>query len=171
MNGVDALRSAFNASYFWYDGTIANVSEDQANYRPEGRAHAIATLATHIQQSEDWFFNQLMKGGETMWETEGWGDKLGLPNVMQMQDGAEVTIEGGLERLKPYQDAVRANTAAYLDGLTDEDLDDELDLSSMGVGTMRRADVIANFVLGNTFAHTGEISAIQGVQGATGYPF
>lgn len=169
--GVDTVRSAFHASYMWYDGTTANVSEEQAHFQPQGKTHNIATLAAHIQQSEDWFFNQMMKGGETMWESEGWGDKLGIPNVMRMEDGVDVTMEGGLERLKPYQDAVRANTAAYFDSLTDEDLDEELDLSSLGMDPMRRVDVIMGFVLGNTFAHTGEISAVQGFQGAQGYPF
>ena len=171
MNGVEALRSAFNASYFWYDGTTANVTEEQANFQPQGNAHSIAALAIHIQQSEDWFFNHLMQGGARMWESEGWGEKLGLPDVAQLPTDSEVRIEGGLEKLQAYQEAVRAKTAEYLNGLSDQDLAEELDMSAVGMGTMRRVDVITGFVLGNTFAHTGEISAIKGLQGATGYPF
>jgi hypothetical protein len=32
-------------------------------------------------------------------------------------------------------------------------------------------DVLSNFLVGNTLAHTGEISALKGLQGAKGYPF
>lgn len=171
MNGVDTLRSAFQAAYMWYDGTVANVTEQQANYRPAGKAHSIATLATHVQQSEDWFVNQLMRGGEMKWEAEGWGDKLGIPNLAQLQDNVEVQMAGGLQRLQPFQEAIRANTAEYFNGLTDADLDEELDMSAFELGMMRRGDVISNFLLGNSFAHTGEISAIKGIQGVQGYPF
>lgn len=171
MNGVEAMRSAFGASYFWYDGTVAGVTEEQANYQPPGRAHSIAALAAHIQQSEDWLFSQMMQGRPPMFEAEGWGEKMGIPNVSRLPEEDEVRIEGGLEKLAEYQAAVRANTAAYLDGISDQDLDDELDLTAMGMGKMRRGDVITSFVLGNNFAHTGEISAIKGIQGLQGYPF
>ena len=32
-------------------------------------------------------------------------------------------------------------------------------------------DALTNALVGNNLAHTGEISALKGVQGAKGYPF
>ncbi len=171
MNGVDAIRSAFRAAYGWFDGTLADVTEEQARYRPAGLAHPIGALAAHAVQAEDWGINQLLRGRNSVWDEGGWEQKLGLPNVMQLQQDAEVELEGGPSALKPYIEAVRASTEEYLAGLSDEDLDRELDMSGFGMDSMRAGDVMTTFLIGNTLAHTGEISTVKGLQGAKGYPF
>lgn len=70
--------------------------------------------------------------------------------------------------LQPYKDAVYASVQSYLDGLTDAELDRGFD-GPFGPTTV--IDMLTNALIGNTLAHTGEISALKGVQGAQGYPF
>jgi hypothetical protein len=41
----------------------------------------------------------------------------------------------------------------------------------MNFGTMPLANVQTLLLLGNTNAHTGEITALKGTQGLRGYPF
>ena len=64
-----------------------------------------------------------------------------------------------------------AKTDAYLGSLTDADLERELDLTAMGFGKLSLGALLGTAVLANTFAHTGEISALKGIQGSKGYPF
>jgi hypothetical protein len=66
---------------------------------------------------------------------------------------------------------VYAATNRYLDSITDADLDRELDMSGWDMPPTRVGDLLNMFLLGNIFAHTGEISAVKGIQGAKGYPF
>ncbi len=171
MNGVESMRSAFRAARFWYDGTVADVTEEQETFAPPGKAHNIAALAAHVNQAEDWMINGLLQGKPTVWQSGGWEDRLGIPNIARLQDDITIETRGSVEAIKPYSEAVKASTEQYLDGLTDQDLDREIDMSSFGMGPMRLGDVLTNFALGNTFAHTGEISTIKGIQGAKGYPF
>ena len=171
MNGVETLRSGFRASHQWFDGTLADVTNEQANFVPPGKAHPISELATHTIQSEDAIIHGMLQGEPTIWEREGWGERLGLPNMTQHTTEAARAFRCDVEALQEYKEQVYAATELYLDSLTDEDLDEEVDLSAFGMDSMRVGDVLPMFCLGNTFAHTGEISALKGIQGATGYPF
>ena len=75
-----------------------------------------------------------------------------------------------LPAARAYAQAVYAATDSYLAGLTDEELNRDLDLSAMGLGTMKVSYLI-NTMLIDTAAHCGEISCIKGLQGAKGYVF
>ncbi|MFN2114162.1 MAG: DinB family protein [Anaerolineae bacterium] len=171
MNGVDSLRSAFRASHYWFDQTTVDVTDEQATYRPPGRVSSIAQLAAHIAQSEDMAIQQLAQGRPTLWESGNWEEQTGVPNALRLSNEADAQFTSGVSALKPYADAVFAATDEYLGGLSDADLDREIDMSPFGMEAMRLGDVLTLIPLGNTFAHTGEISAIKGLQGAQGYPF
>lgn len=171
MNGVAALRSAFKSAHHWYNGTVADVTAEQANYLPEGRAHPIGELMAHVAQSEDFIVHGMLQGKPTLWDTGNWGEKLGVPNVATQTTEVARSVRVDPAALKPYTEAVFAATNAFLDGMTDADLERDIDLSAMGMGTQKLGDVLTMMPLGNTFAHTGEISALKGIQGAQGYPF
>ena len=70
-----------------------------------------------------------------------------------------------------YKRQVFAHTDGYLSGLSAEDLDRPFDLSSWGMGAMPVGQILTTMLLGNTYAHTGEISALKGTLGLKGYPF
>lgn len=170
MDAITLLKSAFDAAHGWYGGTVADVTEDVANVVPAGTAHPIGSQMAHIVQSEDALIN-MAQGRAPLWERDGYGQRLGLPFLITQ------TAEGSRAfRLRPadladYTAAVHAQTKAYLDGLTPEDLDRPVDLSGWGMDAAPLGGFLANFALGNTFAHTGEISALKGTQGLRGYPF
>ncbi len=171
MNGVDTLRSAFQSSYTWFDGTVADVTDEQAGHTPPGRAHPIAALVAHVHQSEDWAVQELLQGKQTLWESGGWEEKLGIPNLITLTEDCAVNPAGCVAALAPYGEAVRAATAAYLDGASEADLDREIDMSAFHLPMMRAGDVLTLLPVSNTLAHTGEISAIKGTLGAQGYAF
>lgn len=170
MDSITLLKTAYNASHWWYQGTIDGVTEAQANFLPPGVAHPIGELAAHTLQSEDGMINML-QGQPPLWVRDGWGERLGLPMVMQQTTEAARAFRCDPSALAEYGKAVYANTDAYFAGLQPADLDREIDLSAMGIGTRKLGEVLTGMVLGNNFAHTGEISALKGMQGLRGYPF
>lgn len=81
------------------------------------------------------------------------------------------SVKIDLVKLKAFAKDVYRQTDLYLATLSDEDLDKEFDMSSMGMGKQTVVFVINNFLLLHIANLTGEISAIKGVQGLKGYPF
>lgn len=170
MNAITLLKSAFEGSHRWYQGTVADITPELANEVPPGRAHPIGSQMAHILHSEDGMVSML-QGQAPLWERDGWGNKLGLPMLFSQTEEGSRGFKCSPADLAEYNKAVYAQTEAYLSGLTESDLDKPIDLTSWGIGEMPLASVLTGLVLGNNFAHTGEISALKGTKGLQGYPF
>lgn len=170
MDSVALLQSAFHAAHDWYQGTVADVTPDQANAVPAGRAHPIAAQMAHILHSEDAMVNML-QGKAPLWESDGYGQRLGLPMLFSQTADGSRAFRCDPADLADYTRAVFGQTRDYIGSLTPADLERPIDLSSWGIGTMPLANILTGMLLGNTFAHTGEIAAIKGTLGLQGYPF
>ena len=168
MDAVQALKTAIDSSHGWYQGTCADVTQAQADFLPDGVAHPIGELMAHILQSEDGIINGMLQGKPPLWESEGWGEKLGVPNVMGHTNEQARGFSVDIAALAPYQEAVFAQTEAYLGSLSAEDLEREVPGPNE---PMTVAQALGNALVGNNFAHTGEISALKGLLGAKGYAF
>ena len=168
MDAIEAIRGTINHSHGWFEGTTGDLTQEQADYLPSGTAHPIGEIVAHILQSEDMIINGMIQGQPSVWESGGWEQKLGIPNVARHTQDMARGFKGDLAALQPYKEAVFASTQACLDGLSAEDLEREV---QAGEGTMTVFDALTNALVGNNLAHTGEISALKGVQGAKGYPF
>jgi hypothetical protein len=170
MTAIDVLRSAFGGAHHWYQGTVADITADQANHLPPGIAHPIGSQMAHILHSEDMMVGML-SGQPTLWESQGWGQKLGLPMLSSQTTESSRAFQCEPGQLNDYCQAVFARTDGYLAGLSADDLDHPVDLSSWGMGSMPVGQILTTMLLGNTYAHTGEISALKGTLGLKGYPF
>ena len=170
MNGVEVLREAFRNSHVWFDGTIADVTPEQATRDFGGLTNSIGGTIAHNLQGEDYFITR-EQGREPLWVTGGWEQRVGVPFLMNMDRQQSLAANPDLNALREYAKAVYANTEAYLDSISDADLDKEIDLSSFGMGKPLLGSFLTMFSVGNNFAHTGEISALKGTLGAKGYPF
>ncbi len=171
MDAIDAVKTAFGGAHMWFDGTAGDVSGAQANYVPPGSSHSIGELMAHILHCEDGMLTSFLMGTQPIWEREGWGAKLGLTMLIDLppEPAGSFKCDPGL--LRDYGKEVFAQTDLYLAGLTPADLDREIDLTAAGMGKMPLASFLLTMLLGNTYAHTGEISVIKGLQGSKGYPF
>jgi hypothetical protein len=136
---------------------------------PPGAAHSIGEQIVHILHAEDYIVAGMLQGKQPIWERDGWAARTGLPNLMRLTDDAAGSFKGDIARLEPYKSDVYAQTSAYLAGITDADLDREMELPVLGKMTV--AGLLTMLLIGNTFAHTGEISALKGIQEQRGYPF
>lgn len=171
MDAVTALRTAYSGAHMWFDGTVADITDTQANSVPPGVAHPIGELMAHILHSEDGMLSQFALGKQPLWATEGWGARTGAPMMLDQTPDSARSFRCDPAMLREYAVSVFAQTDAYLAGLSADDLDRDIDLSAAGMGSMTLASFLLATLLGNTLAHTGEISALKGVLGAKGYPF
>ncbi len=170
MDGVQALTAAVKASHEWYNGTVADVTGAQANWLPDGVAHPFGELMAYIVQSEDGIVNGMLRGHAPLWQRDGWDKKLGVPNMMMHDNKGARSFKIDPKSLATYTQAVQSSTMAYLSSLKPADLERVIDVGG-NIGKMPVAGVLTMLLVGNNFAHTGEISALKGVQGAKGYPF
>jgi DinB superfamily len=168
VNGVQALKGAVDASHQWYQATLDGVTADIANFLPPGKAHPISANIVHTVQDEDYIIAELIGGGLPLWESERWGEKLRITRMWVQDEVVARNFKFDPAAIKDYAEDVYRQTDAFFASLKDEDLDREIDTAD---GTMPLGQVLAFFLIANNFVHTGEISALKGLQGLKGYPF
>jgi uncharacterized damage-inducible protein DinB len=150
------------------DAVLNAISNEQFNWMPPGTGNSISATFIHMLTSEDRSFQAILQGRPRIWETEGWGEKIGLQETpgggfnWEQVKGMSLTMLS----LLGYEQSVRTATDAYLAHLTSQELDRKITF----YGRERlAADVISGTVL-HIMLHTGEIAAIKGTMGIKGLP-
>jgi hypothetical protein len=169
---VDQLQQARQ----FLEGTMDDVTEEQAQWLPPGVSNPLGATYGHIVTGEDTFVNMVLRGAQPLSMAE-WADKQGMnppppppfPPQSWDQWGRQVKVD--LDALRKYAHAVFANTESYVGSLSDDQLAKPMDLSALGLGQPSMVWVVSNGILGHRLAHWGEISCLKGLQGAKGYPF
>jgi uncharacterized damage-inducible protein DinB len=171
MDAVTLLKDQVKQAHDVYEGTVADLTTEQAHWKPGGTANSCAPLLAHIAAAEDMFLN-MMTGRQPL-AMGPYAGKTGASEPHPMGNYGEwagrVTVD--LPQLSEYVKAVFKNTEDYVAGLTPEDLDKEMDLSAAGMGKMSLGSFITMTSVIHPSNHTGEISCMKGLQGAKGYPF
>lgn len=169
---VKAYRDIFDTVHMWMNSTTADLTAETASFLPPGRGASAGGHFVHHVLGEDFCVNMLIQGKPSLAMSEFAGragfDKP-YPADFQWGDWGR-TVNVDLDQLRVYAAAVFANTDAYLASLSDKDLDREIDLSEIGWGIKTVSGLLDMFAVDGG-AHTGEISAIKGLQGLKGYPF
>ena len=169
MDTVELIKENINEARFELSGTMADVTPTMCNWAPPGKAHSIGALYAHIIQGEDMIISGMLQGKAPLWQRDGWDKKLNIPNNSHQQEQWR-TMKIDLATIKPYAEAVTKATEAYLASLKPADLERKIPVGPP-MGDQTVAAILQVFFAGNVRAHTGEISALKGVQGFKGYPF
>lgn len=171
MDAVSLLSRQVKETHQVVSGTIGDLTEEQAHWKPGGKAHSIAPLLVHITAAEDLFLN-MMTGRQPL-AMGAFANKTGASEPHPMGNYGEWAgrVRVDLDQFREYAQAVFKNTEEYVAGLRPEELDRELDLSSAGFGKMSLASFITMTSVIHPSNHIGEISCMKGIQGAKGYPF
>jgi hypothetical protein len=173
MDAPTLLRKQITAAHGWLEGTMADVTADQADWQPPGKANPLGASYAHAILSEDMIVNGMLRGATPLYAGE-WADKTGQSELHPTEDWSHYadwtrTVRLDLEAARAYAQAVYAATDDYLAGLTADDLDRQADL--FGTGPTPLGELLGNFVAGHCQQMMGEISCLKGLQGAKGYPF
>ena len=162
------LLGQFQSAHDWLEGTVGDITTEQAHWSPEGLPSPIAAQYLHVVVVEDGLIGALNGSGPLM--TDAFADKVGaseLPPPGQWADwGRGVQVDMALAR--DYARGVYAATEVYLQNIEDDDLNTEVDLGET-MGHQKLAYAL-NLLLRNPYSHTGEIAALKGLQGLKGYP-
>lgn len=174
MDTGSVLRSQVEMAHQILEGTMADVTPEQAQWLPPGNAVPLGATYAHMVMGEDMMINMMLQGKQQLRDTSHAG-KLGLseppPGTGQPWEEWSRSVKVDLPALKQYAQAVYKNTTDYIGSLSDGDLSREIDLSNFGMGRQTVAWVFGNFVVGHLNNHCGEASCLKGLQGAKGYPF
>jgi uncharacterized damage-inducible protein DinB len=111
---------------------VHDLSPEQLAYAPREGANTIAWLVWHLTRIQDDHVADV-QGTEQVWADGDWASRFGLPPGT-LDTGYGYTAEQvavvrpeGWGTLVEYYDAVHARTIAYLEHLTDDDLDRVVD--------------------------------------------
>ncbi|MHB1134769.1 MAG: DinB family protein [Chloroflexota bacterium] len=169
MDAKDYIRRQVASVRRTSDAVTGDLTEEQLGWTPPGTCNPIGATLLHAIHSEDAFVRRTIQGKPTLFEGEGWGLQLGVPAEPGRGPSWDALKDKSLSLAKvlAYQQAVRAETDAYLDGLSPEELERQVMTFR---GELPVGDVLALY-LGHAAHHLGEISALKGVSGAKGLPF
>ena len=170
MNSISYLRDDLRWTHEWQEQTVQDVTQEQLDWHPPGKANPLGATYAHSLCSEDAIVHQLLVGDLPLFEGE-WEGKTGIsdPRWGSEFDWAR-DVKVDLEAAREYANAVYGSTDEYLTSLEMADLDRTLDLSDIGFGEKTVAFVFSSLLSSHTANMTGEISTLKGLQGARGYP-
>jgi len=173
MNTVSVLKEQLEGAHAVLEQTMADVSEEQANWAPPGIANPLGATYAHAVSAEDAVVNGMLRGGATLIASASAG-KVGLSELPPTEgDYGEWArrVKVDLPPLKGYAQVVYKSTGEWLASLSAADLERAIDLTGWGLGKQSLAWVLGNILIWHIDAHCGEISCLKGLQGAKGYPF
>lgn len=174
MDGVSLLRELFREAYQFLEGTMQDVTAEQAGWSPPGKAMPIAAQYAHIVMSADIGVNGLLRQRAPL-AADSWAGKSGVSELPPMGLNAPLDqwaqrVRIDLAALRQYAQAVYGDCEAYLASLTDDDLNRPVDLSAAGFGQQPVVFILSNGLIANVHLHCGEISCLKGQLGLRGYP-
>lgn len=167
------LCAMFAQMHGWLDGTMQDVTAECAHWQPSGRVvPAGAHYAHHVLGAEDLLLNMLIRGATPLAMGE-WQGRTGIsePPPMGPWDEWARRVQIDLPTMRVYARAVYANTDTYLASVTMEEWNRPLDMALIGMEGQQTVGLWLTNILLDGAAHSGEISAVKGLQGLQGYPF
>ncbi|HET6318732.1 MAG TPA: DinB family protein [Chloroflexota bacterium] len=173
---VALLREIIRAARNVFDGTMADVTPEQAHYIPPGIANPLGATYAHVVVSEDLVVQGMFKQGAPLFASS-WAGRTGLSEAMPMPGpewskyaGWTRSVKVDLPALRAYAQAVADATDEWLASLSESDLDQPMDLTGFGLGQHTWGTAIPLLIANHLGTETGEIAVLKGLQGARGYP-
>jgi hypothetical protein len=168
------LSEQLEASHGLLGMVLSDVTNEIAEFTPPGIANTIASTYAHIIMIEDFFAHNLLQNKKSLYESD-WKDKTGINETPPMDPKNSfpewITNQKiDIEQMNKYAAAVFKASEEYIKSLSEEDLQNQISLDIFGMGPRPVTFLIGSIMINNLNTHTGEISAIKGIQGLKGYP-
>jgi hypothetical protein len=160
----------FGAAHDYLEGTLQDIQDNVVQWSPRPGPASILGQYAHIVASEDWLVNVKARGGAALMATI-YAGRTGFqtpPPVVGWDKWAH-SASIDFAALRDYAQAVYRATDEFLGATTDDFLRRPIDLSEVGMGEVTASHALV-LAAANVSIHTGEISALKGLCGLTGYP-
>lgn len=165
MDTAGLLTDHFGRIRELVHATVEGLSAEQLNARLDSGANSIAWLIWHLTRVQDDHVADVA-GTEQVWTAGGWRERFALPRTDDSIGYGDDSTQVGqvrvtsAELLTGYHDAVSAQTASYVRGLTGADLDRIVDEHwdppvSLGVRLVS--------VVGDDLQHVGQAAFVRGI--------
>jgi hypothetical protein len=167
---ASVFRRLFEMTHHYLEATMRGVNPAALSWSPQPGPASILGQYAHVVTSEDWLINVKAKGSAPLMATTFAG-RTGFqtPPPPVGWNGWDRQQEIDVDALRLYAQTVYVATDHYLATINDDELSRPVDMSEVGMGQVMLSDVLM-LATGNSFLHTGEISALKGLCGLTGYP-
>jgi hypothetical protein len=171
MNTVELLSYSLSNAFGILGQVAADLTQEQADWIPPGTANPIGALYWHTISSVDHTVHKWCQGVEPVSHQAGWHQRVLLAG--EKGNGRETleemrAIRVDLPLLHDYARTVAEVTQNWLASLQPQDLERQMHTP---LGDLKLAEFLETFVIWHIGAHSREISALKGCQGARGYPF
>ena len=173
MTITELLRLHLERLHESMETVVKDLNPEQLHWKPSDGCNHIAFSLWHYVRTEDNLVRFVLQGRRpTVWLEEHWNDWFGLDRVAQgtgMSEGdASAIYLPSVEEFLPYMRAVWKSTADYLNGVTDNDLQDLFTVKPMG--DRPAVQILTENLLTHGFSHLGDIWVLKGLQGLPGSP-
>ena len=162
-----ALKNSFDILF----GVTADLTQEQADWEPPGTAMSIGTLYWHTVTGTDHVVHGWGLGQPAIAQTGDWEEKVVVWQEPAQEGDHAATVRPvrvDLAAMHDYARAVSEAAQAWLGTLAPDDLERIVETP---LGELQLGPMLETFVVWHVSAHTGEISALKGLQGGRGYPF
>jgi hypothetical protein len=168
MTPAEAVLTLLRDAHSMLQTALNDTDREVLWRQPPGNTNPIGSIYAHAVGVEDLYIQQIIQGKPTVWESGGWGEKLGREKPPNVWD-AEGVEPMDLFEFLAYRRAVYSASELYIAGLTGDDFDREIPFPGRD-WSMSVARLLA-VVVSHCSAHAGEIAALRGVFGGKGLPF
>ncbi len=163
MRAASIIAERITASGGSLREALEDLSEEEINAQPGPNDNPVGWMAWHMLRFEDRTISHL-SGEAQAWS--GWHEKFGLPEALDDTGVGHsldqvLAIRPSRENLLGYFSDVREKTLALLEGLSDADLDREVDDFFPGRPRLPVGNLIGRF-FGDTTVHCGQIFYVRG---------
>ena len=161
----DSIKSGLNEYYGKLKQTVEGLTPEELRWQPAPESNHIRWAVWHMARVSDRWANATVLGGDELWISEGWAERLGMPvekygrgeTPEQVRDFPQVDI--GL--IFEYFDKAHASLLAMIDDL------DEPDLARDVYAAYRDESLNIGWILGHILAeesqHLGQVAYIRGM--------
>lgn len=161
MNGVNVIAGLLTLAERDLRRATDGLSQETISWTPPGTANPIGATWLHALAVHDWGIQRLA-GQPSLWDRDGWTERLGLGAPLRQDAALARAMQLDPEAVRRYADAVFAAARAFVERLTDADLDRVVDSPDRPMTVGDGLQLLASHLL----QHTGEIAALRGVCGA-----
>lgn len=168
MTLVEFIQQQVRMTLWASPEAMAELSEEQFNWQPPGRANSIGMTLLHMFSIEDAFIQRKLLEVPTIWESGGWAEQMGVAEIPGLGNGWQIGQQRPFSRplIMAYGQAVQAATGRYLDTLTPEMLAQPVEMG----GRPGTAAALLSILVIHSVSHGGEIAALKGCLGLQGQP-
>ena len=169
MDFKDIVRMALEEYLGDLRKALDGLTAEERRFQPTPESHHIDFAIWHMARVEDDWIQRFARGADTVWQSEGWDTRCGLPSresgVRYTAEQVAALPECDIGEMTTYYDSVRRSTLAYLDTLSESDLETCPQPERRPGYTV--AKMLAHVVVEEA-QHTGQVAYIRGMQRGLG---